>query len=121
MKTVVVLIFAFLTATQTFSKWMLLLDFSVNRDYIAANLCVNKAKPLSACGGKCQLKKAMEKEESTPASPAQQTKGKFQEVLFTPEALASLQSMQKKKVHHNSTYIFRYYQSPCPAIFHPPA
>jgi hypothetical protein len=53
MKFITVSILIFLMATQAFSKWMVLLEFSWNREYIANNLCQNKARPQSQCGGKC--------------------------------------------------------------------
>lgn len=46
---------------------LLYLDFEIRRDYIVANLCVNRDKPIMLCNGKCYLTKrvkdAREKEE----------------------------------------------------------
>ncbi|GLU54418.1 hypothetical protein Dfri01_38790 [Dyadobacter frigoris] len=46
---------------------LLYLDFEIRRDYIVANLCVNRDKPILLCNGKCYLTKrvkdAREKEE----------------------------------------------------------
>ncbi len=36
-------------------------DYLLNRDYIAKNLCVNKDKPKSCCKGKCHLVKQLNK------------------------------------------------------------
>jgi hypothetical protein len=122
MKAIVVPILILLIATQTFSKWVLLLDFSLNRDYIAANLCENRTEPQTKCGGKCQLTKAMEKEETTPSSPAQSTKIKFAETLFPFElTAASAQNVAEKRSSPLPPYLLKRYSAPLPAIFHPPA
>ena len=63
MKIIVIPILMLLIATQAFSKWVMLLDFKWNKDYIAQNLCENKAKPMLKCEGKCHLKKMMAEEE----------------------------------------------------------
>ncbi len=46
---------------------LLYLDFEIRRDYIVANLCVNRDKPILLCNGKCyitkKIKEAREKEE----------------------------------------------------------
>jgi hypothetical protein len=46
---------------------LLYLDFEIRRDYIVANLCENRARPMMQCNGRCYLAKRMkdarEKEE----------------------------------------------------------
>ncbi len=46
------------------------IDYLVNKEYIAKNLCVNKDKPRSCCKGKChmvkQLQKTNQKSEKDP-------------------------------------------------------
>jgi hypothetical protein len=37
------------------------IDYLVNKDYIAKNLCVNKDKPKSCCKGKCHMVKQLQK------------------------------------------------------------
>ncbi len=46
---------------------IILFQFKVNQEYIAANLCINKDIEESTCKGKCQLKKSLAKvEKSNP-------------------------------------------------------
>ncbi len=49
------------------TKIGLLIDFTVNQDFITEVFCINKEKPAVTCHGKCylsqQLKKAEEQEE----------------------------------------------------------
>ena len=69
LKTPVTILLIMLVSLQTFSKWCLILEFQINRDYIAKNLCVNRAKPLSCCAGKCYLKKKIATDESQQQAP----------------------------------------------------
>lgn len=57
---------------QTFSREVLVVDFTLNRAVITARFCVNKARPQLHCDGKCyfakQLKKQEERENKAPNS-----------------------------------------------------
>lgn len=44
------------------SKFYIYADFYLNQEYIAAELCENKDKPILKCNGKCQLMKSLEKD-----------------------------------------------------------
>ena len=49
---------------------LLYLDFEIRRDYIVANLCVNRNRPMMNCNGKCYLAKriaALEEQEKRQA------------------------------------------------------
>jgi hypothetical protein len=122
MKILVIPILILLVATQAFSKWVLLLEFQWNRDYIAANLCENRTKPMLHCGGKCQLMKKLAADEKQQA-PVQGPAGKsaFQEVLFTATATtpyilpkARKMSAQVAMLQHWKTF-----NPPC-CVFRPP-
>jgi hypothetical protein len=69
MKYPVTIALILLIASQTFSKWCLILEYQVNRDFIAKNLCVNRSTPLSCCKGKCYLHKKMANDESSQQAP----------------------------------------------------
>lgn len=122
MKFIVVPILILLVATQAFSKWVLLLEYRWNKEYIAQNLCENKAKPKLQCEGKCQLTKKMAAEEKGPSSPSQNVKDKFQEVLFSYETPGKqLQLLTDLTSSPSSPHLLKKYSAPVPAIFHPPA
>lgn len=71
---------------QTFSKAVIVLDYYVNRDYIAKNLCENRDKPTMNCCGKCQLKKKLKqedkKDEQNPERRAESRSEVFEETTF---------------------------------------
>ncbi len=49
------------------------LDYSLHKDFIAASLCENRAKPELMCAGKCYLKKQLSR--SNESSDSQEAKG----------------------------------------------
>jgi len=51
-------------------KFGILIDFTINQDFIAKVLCINKDEPDLGCNGKCHLKKKL-KEVSKPDSEQQ--------------------------------------------------
>jgi len=72
MRFVAVPILILLVLSQSFSNWVVVVAWKMNRDYIAKNLCVNRTRPQLKCGGKCVLMKRLaekEKEEQRQATP----------------------------------------------------
>ena len=65
----VTILLILLIGLQTFSKWCVILEYQVNKDFIAKNLCVNRAKPSCCCQGKCYLNKKMANDESQQQAP----------------------------------------------------
>ena len=65
----VTILFLLLTVAQTFSKWCVIAEFRVNKDYIAKNLCVNRFKPSCCCKGKCYLNKRLAEDQSQQQTP----------------------------------------------------
>lgn len=61
-----------LVLLQTFSREVLVVDFTLNRATITARFCVNKARPQLHCDGQCyfakQLKQQEDRETKAPSS-----------------------------------------------------
>lgn len=57
---IILLVAVLLSASAKTAAWGW---YMANRNYIAANLCENKAKPKMKCNGKCQLAKQLKKAE----------------------------------------------------------
>jgi hypothetical protein len=61
-----------LVLLQTFSREVLVVDFTLNRAVITARFCVNKSRPQLHCDGQCyfakQLKKQQDRENKAPNS-----------------------------------------------------
>ncbi|BDD10174.1 hypothetical protein FUAX_26060 [Fulvitalea axinellae] len=98
--------------------------FDLNRDYIANNLCENRDRPMTMCGGSCVLTKKLEDvggEENTPDKPLPLTQDELPTLYFeglSQKNLDKLASLVKRseslffdKLFHTAT-IF--------SVFHPP-
>ena len=58
-----------------------LIDYAINKDYIANNLCSNKNKPKMKCNGKCHLMKEMAKNSENDKDSSQKTTIKLVEII----------------------------------------
>ena len=116
---IVITIFLSLLA-QTFSKGLIFVQFFVNQDYIAQNLCENKDKPELECKGNCHLNKALEKDNEQENKTL--VKEKQEIVLFLsqmefPIEIETEAFVAKVYFHYNDK---RANNIP-PSIFHPPS
>lgn len=73
---------------QVITKFAIVVNYALNKEYIAKTLCENKAKPKMHCNGKCHLKKQLEKQEKKE-KPTNTSKEKF-EVQFFSDAKIEL-------------------------------
>lgn len=122
MKPILVSILLMLVLTQTFSRWFVLIEYELNKEFIAKNLCINKSKPQLHCNGKCQMMKKLAEDEKQNAPANTNTKIKVQEVSCTdtlPEI--GIKAFEEGSLHHYSCYLIAKYASPFSSIFHPPA
>jgi len=76
----VALILVFLgLLVQSFNKLFIVLDFQLNRGYIAQNLCENRNKPQMHCNGKCHMMKVMKQEQKKDQdNPERKAENKFE-------------------------------------------
>lgn len=123
MRFIAATILVLLVLTQVFSKWLLVAEYAVNKDYIARKLCENKEKPKLKCHGKCQLMKKMaaETENNNSGSGSGAVKSSLPEVLpFNDLTNITVTAPSPIEVSHNSFYILKTYTAPTSAVFHPP-
>ena len=99
-------------------------DYIVNYEYISKVLCVNKAKPMMHCNGKCHLMKELAKAAETENSKSSDKKQNMpiQEVLFFKEiksfSIVSFSFSTESKI--NSSYLELYSYLNTNSVFHPP-
>lgn len=72
----------FLLAVQCFYKLGVLAYYELNRDYIAAVLCVNKDNPITMCYGKCFLKRNLDLADGEQKAPVHQGREKVDLPVF---------------------------------------
>ena len=95
-KVVVVLLLAAFTII-TFSQSFITLDYFLQKDFIANNLCINKAKPQMHCNGKCQLMKKLKQEQKKDQeNPIRKTDTKKQ-VFYSSSFIPDLKDNSLRK------------------------
>ncbi len=82
MKALSVSILLLALLAQSFSRFLVVLQYNLNREYIAKNLCENRNKPKCCCHGKCFLKKQLAKNDKEENAPNSNSKKDGTEVLF---------------------------------------
>jgi hypothetical protein len=96
--------------------------FKLNQNYIARNLCVNRDKPMTMCGGSCYLKKKLEKnrQEDQPYPRSQTKEDRLLEFYSCAASLAgpahSGQDNTPFLPYHDKLFCIDFITG----IFHPP-
>ena len=122
MKFIVAPILIILIMTQVFSKWIVIVEFSMSRNYITKNLCENRYRPKMHCDGNCVLMKKMKKEEKQEQNAPGSFKTGISSVVLssrsffaTIEHTVSLSSKSYLPVLNTGKPIDRTFP-----VFHPP-
>lgn len=105
---------------QNFSKVYILLQFKINQNYIAKNLCVKKDLPNNCCKGSCQLEKQLEKEEKKESQSGNQLKEKFEIELFFQKPDYACLPINTTVDKLYTMCVFTVPESMLHSIFHPP-
>jgi hypothetical protein len=122
MKFILVPILLLVLLTQTFSKWVVVVEYRLNKNFIAQNLCINKARPKLHCNGKCQMMKRLAAEEEQNTSSNNTAKIRIQELVFIDEMNKPvLPSLAYVQLSYNEELPILKYSSPIASIFHPPS
>jgi hypothetical protein len=119
MRKIASIFFAFLYFTALVQAYLPFINYSVNKDYIAKVLCVNKDKPMMHCNGKCHLKKQLNKEEKRDNSPGANAKEKYEiNVYFSSLSVSPLIQLQIKSFIIDPDH---YSYTAVRSVFHPPS
>jgi hypothetical protein len=120
MKALGVIVIMISLLMQTFSKGVVLLEFRLNRDFIAKNLCENRNRPTLKCGGRCQLMRQW-KAEDDKAANEKAGKSNFTETCYTDQFLL-LPSFTPTPdfLTHTAVYSVRISNKHTRRLFHPP-
>ena len=120
MRSFIALLLASAFLFQSTSKLFIVAHYALNKDFIAKNLCENKAKPQMHCNGKCHLKKQLQKEDKKEGSVPVSSKEKFEIQLFS-EKQSILNSVTiNSKQDASFCYFFNIYNNHLSSVFHPP-
>jgi len=118
-----------LISVQSFYQGLIYTYYALNKDYIIAQLCENKAKPALQCDGKCHLKKALQVSKKQNTQEPQPFLPSLEEikppVLFCEEVdvhFLDTAVHYKDSFYENTPfeYIFNYRYTPVFTAFQPP-
>lgn len=70
------------------------IEYAVNKDNIAKNLCINRDKPKSCCEGKCHLKKELSKSDTSSETTTKNSTKKPQQKQINEFLKAQIRSYQ---------------------------
>ena len=112
------LLLLIIVAGSSFNKAIVLIDYSMNKSYIAAQLCEKRNISKSCCQGKCFLKKQLQKEESSKNGPASSKDDQGIQWFWEEETNNNNNST-------NGVLLFPQYKMKLstillPSVFHPP-
>ena len=116
-------LFAILAITgillQTFYSSIIVINYQLNKEYIAKNLCENKNKPMMHCNGKCHLKKQLANQEKQDGIPNQNLKEKLELRVCHSISLIAFPEFTAQN-EANFSYSFFIPQVSLRSVFHPP-
>ena len=100
-----------------------IVEYVVNYEYISKVLCVNKAKPMMHCNGKCHLMKELAKasESEKPISDKKIVVHEFEILFFQdikPFTITSFLNTNQAVLH--AKYLNLYAHLHDKLVFHPP-
>jgi hypothetical protein len=105
---------------QSFSRSILLADYLVNIE-VYKKKCINKAKPMLHCNGKCQMLKKLNRQNTGAASDAPLPPfSQFEVVLSSKSYFPTIDFVvfcTKRKYNSFNSSFFSNYRG---TIFHPP-
>ncbi|HYH56672.1 MAG TPA: hypothetical protein VD772_08680 [Anseongella sp.] len=107
-------------ALQSFALPLVFMGFKLNREYIAAVLCINRDIPESGCDGQCYLMKKLKQAQSDDQGTENPTTKReafwqYCTALLKKPILLPLRNTLLAPSHNGR------YTSSCPSsIFHPP-
>jgi len=104
---------------SSFNKAIILLDYSINKSYIAAELCEKRNIPKSCCQGKCYLKKQLQKDEDGKNASSTARADEISIQWFCEELSSDSYFFPEKEVPF-CDYLFKPYSTASTAVFHPP-
>jgi hypothetical protein len=67
---------------QLSDRYVVIVSFYINQDYITKNLCVNRNKPQMHCNGKCHLKDTLKEQSRNEQNNPEQKNEKSRELFY---------------------------------------
>jgi len=98
------------------------IDYLINKDYIAKTLCINKDKPKSCCKGKCHMVKQLQKTNKNTDNDPKNSNSRVQ-LKELNEFIISKACSYTAEISSHTYFVYNivtFDQLACSAIFVPP-
>jgi hypothetical protein len=99
--------------SQTMSSVVIFAGYTLNKEFITKNYCINKDKPKLSCEGKCHLMKELKAHEQNESKPLSPLKEKMETIVYLSVANSTLIYDTNVVVHISIPYIEK-----LPAAYH---
>ncbi len=111
-----------LVLLQSFSREVLLVDFTLNQTVITARYCVNKARPLLHCDGKCYFAKKARQQEERQNKSAGPVKERLEMLpaAFGPWPVLAARPAIAPASPRYAALVAGHYAAPLGSVFRPP-
>ena len=122
MKKAVSILLIMLVIAQCSIKLGIVAYYQINKGFITANFCINKAKPKLQCNGKCYLAKKLKKAQENEEKQASLVNSFEQNIYLEPLQLFVLQpiAVQDPTIDNHFYYTESQFTSPTFSIIQPP-
>ena len=114
--------FISLVLLQSFSREVLLVDFTLNQAVITAQYCVNKARPALHCDGKCYFAKKARQQEERQNKSAGPVKERLEMLpaAFGPWPVVAARPTIALASPRYAALVPGHYAAPLGSVFRPP-
>lgn len=120
-KPILFVFLAFAIFTQQGGKTLILLDYCLNKKYIAATFCENRNRPQLHCNGKCHLRKALKKDDARQGNENRNVNEREDVSCWENHAFSEFSINRIPEVCRKSVRtVERFYSAPSTVPFHPP-
>lgn len=124
MKIIVSIILLFSLSCQCLAKFGIIAWYQLNKEYIAKNLCENRAKPQLKCCGKCILNKKLSKVDE-PNTSKKHSPSKTDKIETVDCVIPMPVSLQMVFFQNNPPFFLpiasAYHHLHSNLVFHPPS
>jgi len=106
-------------AGSSFNNAIVLLQYNLNKQFIATTLCENRDKPGSCCQGKCYLKKQLQKDQDTGQNGSGHAREKW-DIDWFYETATALYFFNRGESNFLDAPDLSKYSTLLSEVFHPP-
>ncbi len=119
LKILLVSLLCIILIIQPLNNLLIVLNYMVNKDFVATVLCINRDIPENDCEGRCQVTEQFKEQEDKKKEQSGIMSNKSDVTLYLPMSFANQYPPVNEENYH-VTYKNKKPTTPPSSIFHPP-